>query len=149
MSKRALIACVAVLLAGLVGFSAAKVDMFFWPHSAHNRIEKMAAIIRRIEGPARWCSPSVDPRNQVRVADGFQEELRQCLAAISPASDFQEIYENDYIRRFYRATIQDRFCEVTLSTVWGNDRIVGFDCYYGLFEQSDDTGIGMTADPFG
>ncbi|MFP3344602.1 hypothetical protein R0J87_19185, partial [Halomonas sp. SIMBA_159] len=61
----------------------------------------------------------------------------------------EEVYPNDYIRRFYRASTGDKVCEVTLSTVFGNDRIVGSDCYYGIFYEIDDTGVGMTADPFG
>ena len=28
-------------------------------------------------------------------------------------------------------------------------QVVGADCYYGLFDQLDDTGVGLTADPFG
>lgn len=106
----------------------------------------MAKIIRKIEGPARWCYPSQNPLN---LDHQFRDLTAACLANITPAGDFEEIYPEDYIRRFYRASLGDKFCEVTLSTVWNDDRIVGSDCYYGLFLKDDDTGPGLTDDPFG
>lgn len=109
----------------------------------------MASILRSIEGPARWCYPSRNTLNLVNGGHELREQLEQCVARISPASDFEEVYHKAYIRRFYRASMGDKICEVTLSTVWNNDRIVGSDCFYGFFHDEDDTGVGMTADPFG
>lgn len=45
--------------------------------------------------------------------------------------------------------VDDFFCEVMFLIVWNNDRIVGLDCYYGLFEYFDDIGIGLIVDLFG
>lgn len=140
---------VAVLVALLVG-EIRRSDEYRWPNSAHERIENMASILRSIEGPARWCDPSVNPLNLMNKIDRSKDILGQCISGLQPVSDYEEIYNNEYIRRFYRATFDDAlFCEVTLSTVWNDDRIVGSDCYYGLFERSDDPGVGLTADPFG
>lgn len=108
----------------------------------------MASVLREIEGPARWCYRSSNEDNLLNKDGSWRVELSQCISKIAPVSDFEEINENEYIRRFYRASVDGRFCEVTLSTVWRDDRIVGSDCYFGLFDQLDDTGIGLTADPF-
>jgi len=55
-----------------------------------------------------------------------------------------------YLKRFYRAEVGDKFCEVTLSRFDdGDERLVGSDCYLGLFPKAKDTGIGMTDDKFG
>ncbi|MEM1077308.1 MAG: hypothetical protein AAGI09_02170 [Pseudomonadota bacterium] len=109
----------------------------------------MASVLREIESPAKWCYPSSNERNLLNQNGSFRVQLSQCLSKVAPVSGFEEIQQNEYIRRFYRASVDDRFCEVTLSTVWREDRIVGSDCFYGLFDQSDDTGIGLSADPFG
>ena len=53
------------------------------------------------------------------------------------------------MKRYYRAETGPLFCEVTLSTVRGDERTVGSDCYYGLFEHDADEGVGMTDDPLG
>ncbi|MDF1871894.1 hypothetical protein [Vannielia sp.] len=119
-------------------------DRFAWPQSAEARIEEMAEILRRIEGPARWCYASEHSGN---LASGHKAELGRCFSRLAPASDFIEMYPRDYIKRFYRAREGTLFCEATLSTVWNDDRIVGADCYYGLFQRDD--GVGMTDDPFG
>jgi hypothetical protein len=149
MFKTILFALLAVALTSLAVLKIKSTDRFSWPSSAHARIEESASILRTIEGPARWCYPSVNTNNLAGRLENSRALLGQCMANISAVSEFEEIYENAYIRRFYRATVDDFFCEVTLSTVWNNDRIVGSDCYYGLFQHSDDTGIGLTADPFG
>ncbi len=146
--KRRLIGGAAVLFLGVVVYDSLSPDRYSWPISAQKRIEGMAEIIHRIEGPARWCYPSRNALNLNR--DGrFRDQTAACLSEITPASDFEEIDPNAYIRRFYRGSAGDMFCEVTLSTVRNNDRIVGSDCYYGLFYNDDDTGLGMTDDPFG
>ena len=149
MSKRFLIACVAVALTGLLMVLIRGNDKYFWPVSAHGRIEKMASILRSIEGPARWCYPSVNAHKLINQNGYSDERLSRCMSRIAPVSDFEEIHEKEYVRRIYRVAIEESFCELTLSTVWNDDRVVGSDYYYGLFERSDDTGIGLTADPFG
>ncbi|MGV3550755.1 hypothetical protein [Rhizobium sp.] len=125
-------------------------DRFLWPKSAHERIENMASIIRRIKSPARWCDRSNNPEN-IYDFDPKEEEqdFGRCLSAITPVSDFRETSPGHYIKRFYRAEIGDKFCEVTLSTVFEDDRIVGSDCFFGFFPKARDTGIGMTDDKFG
>lgn len=147
--KRLLIGFGVISLGSLLTWEFRSSDRFSWPNSAHRRIENMASILRSIEGPARWCYPSRNTLNLFNEEHGIKEQLYQCISRISPASDFEEVYPNGYIRRFYRASIGEKICEVTLSTVWDNNRIVGSDCYYGIFRDKDDTGVGMTADPFG
>ncbi|MFP3383681.1 hypothetical protein [Tritonibacter sp. SIMBA_163] len=147
--KRMLISLGVLSVASLLIWEFRSSDRFTWPDSAHRRIEQMASVLRKIEGPARWCSPSRNTLNLVNKDLEIREQLSQCMSEISPAGSFEEVYPNDYIRRFYRASTGDKVCEVTLSTVFGNDRIVGSDCYYGIFYEIDDTGVGMTADPFG
>lgn len=149
MWKKLLIVLALAPLAGLLWAFISKDDRLFWPDSAHGRIEEMASILRSIEGPARWCYPSQNALNLVNESERSQEKLNECMSSIAPVSEFEEIQQNYHVRRIYRATVNDRICEVTLSTVWRNDRIVGSDCYYGLFNKSDDTGIGLTSDPFG
>lgn len=69
------------------------------------------------------------------------------MSALNPASDYIAEYNRADLKRFYRSTDGDKFCEVTLMTRFGNEeQIVGADCYFGLFRKSDDTGIGMTDD---
>jgi hypothetical protein len=147
--KRLLIGFGVIVLGGLLIWEFRDSDRFSWPNSAHRRIENMASILRSIEGPARWCYPSGNTLNLFNGDHEIKEQLEQCISRISPASDFEEVYPKEYIRRFYRASMGDKICEVTLSTVWDNDRIVGSDCYYGIFHDKDDTGVGMTADSFG
>ncbi|MDB5551973.1 MAG: hypothetical protein JWL86_1957 [Rhizobium sp.] len=129
---------------------ATLMDRFLWPKSAHERIEQMASILRRIRSPARWCYASDNPENiYVFKPHDKEGEMGKCLSSIAPVSNFNEKYKNFYIKRFYRAEVGDKFCEVTLSTVFNEDRIVGADCYFGLFPKNKDTGIGMTDDKFG
>ncbi|KQQ71241.1 MULTISPECIES: hypothetical protein [unclassified Rhizobium] len=123
-------------------------DLLFWPTSAHRRIDDMAAILRTTKGPARWCVPSTNAANLAVHSREGQAEFSACVSHIEPASDFYET-PKDYIQRFYRAKRGSLICEVNLSTVWNDDRIVGSDCYYGLFREKDDTGVGMTNDKFG
>ena len=128
----------------------AKLDKLYWPTSGQSRIEDMASILRRMREPARWCYPSGSPDNlYVFDPDEAEKEFGRCISSIAPASDFQETEPHYYIKRFYRADIGDRFCEFTLSTVYDNDRLVGSDCYFGLFSKEKDTGVGMTDDEFG
>ncbi|MBW6421134.1 hypothetical protein KX729_06735 [Rhizobium sp. XQZ8] len=124
-------------------------DRFAWPQSAKDRIENMASTLRRIKGPARWCYPSTNPANLYRADRAIWSEINQCMTEIAPVSDYIEVYPREYMKRFYRANLGDKFCEVTLSTVYNDDRIVGSDCYYGLFPKDKDTGVGMTDDKFG
>ena len=147
--KRLLIGFGVIVLGGLLIWEFRNSDRFSWPNSAHHRIENMASILRSIEGPARWCNLLRNSLNPYNGVYEIQEHLEQCISRISPASDFEEVHPKEYIRRFYRASMEGKICEVTLSTVWDNDRIVGSDCYYGIFYDKDDTGVGMTADPFG
>jgi hypothetical protein len=147
--KRLLIGVGVIVLGGLLIWDFRSSDRFSWPNSAHRRIENMASVLRSIEGPARWCDPS---RNTLNLANGnheIKEQLQQFISRISPASNFEEVHPKGYIRRFYRASIGEKFCEVTLSTVWDDDRVVGSDCFYGIYHEEDDQGVGMTADPFG
>lgn len=144
--KRVAFGLIVAALSTLALFGISQSDRFAWPNSGAARIEEMAEILRRIEGPARWCAPSQHPKNIAVLADA---ETRACMAKIAPAAEPDEVYERGYIKQFYRATSGDKFCEVTLSTVFGNDRVVGSDCYFGLFERRDDEGLGMTDDPFG
>lgn len=150
MLKSVPIGGAAILIAGLCVALGAGNDRLFWPSSAHNRIEKMASVLRFIEGPAKWCYASTHSLNLVNQNGYPKDLLGRCIQRIEPASNFEEIHKKHYIRRIFRAEVErDLFCEVTLSTVWNDERIVDSDCYYGLFKQSDDTGIGLTADPFG
>jgi hypothetical protein len=129
---------------------ATLMDRFLWPTSAHQRIEGMASILRRIRQPARWCYSSDNPAN-IYAFDPKEKEqdFGRCMSSIEPVSEFQETMPGYYVRRFYRAAIGDKFCEVTLSTVYEDDRIVGSDCYFGLFPKAKDAGVGMTNDKFG
>jgi hypothetical protein len=147
--KPSLVGFLVLLVCVFCIFEFKSTDRFSWPKSAHNRIEGMASTLRSIEGPAKWCSPSGNSLSLLNHSDNVQSLLNECIASILPASEFEEIWPRDYMRRFYRAPLGDKFCEVTLSTVWNNDRIVGSDCYYGLFYKREDTGVGLTADPFG
>ena len=149
MSKSFLFVLVLVPLAGILAFLFRQDDRLFWPSSAHTRIESMASILRELEGPAGWCYPSSNELNLLNQNGNWQIQLSQCMSRIVPVSGFEEIHERQYIRQFYRASVNDKFCEVTLSTVWKDERVVGADCYYGLFDQLDDTGVGLTSDPFG
>lgn len=129
-------------------------DGFFWPESGHRRIEDMAAVLKRIKAPARWCYPSENKLNLLQQSYYWDTTFNHCVVSIQPATDFIEKdfagRETDgYAKRFYRATLGSYVCEVTLSTDRGDDRIVGSDCYYGLFRSKDDKGVGMTDDPFG
>ncbi|MFM2278914.1 MAG: hypothetical protein RLZZ444_1145 [Pseudomonadota bacterium] len=121
-----------------------------WPQSAHAHIEEMASILRRMRAPASWCTPSRNPAN-IYVFDPKEQEqiFGSCLSLIEPASDFLETEPGHYVKRFYRAEVGDKFCEVTLSTVNDDERIVGSDCYFAFFPKVKDTGTGMTDDPFG
>jgi len=122
-----------------------------WPEDGEASIENMANIIRRIERPARWCYPT---RNPISVNYTVKDDrFTRCLRDIRPASDYigwtgGDYPNGDYIKRFYRAEIEGYFCEVTLSKM-NRERMVGSDCYFGLFREGDDTGLGMTDDPFG
>lgn len=148
MGKKLRLAALILAVAGpLAWISLARPDALYWPGSAHERIEEMAGILRKIRAPARWCSPSSHPANLVAKLDA--EQIGACLARIEPASDNIEVHAKEYMKRFYRATTGGLLCEVTLSSTYNEDRIVGSDCYYGLFPTSDDTGVGMTDDPFG
>lgn len=110
----------------------------------------MASIIRRIKSPARWCYPSRNPENIYNFdRRQAEQDFGRCLSAIAPVGDFQETMPGYYVKRLYRAEVGDKFCEVTLSTVFEDDRIVGSDCYFGFFPKARDTGIGMTDDKFG
>jgi hypothetical protein len=122
-------------------------DAIFWPKSAQDRIASMAKVLRKIEVPARWCTP-IRHINSVPEKIG-DPRLRACIAQIQPVSDYVEHYPRDHMKRFYRGRVEGYFCEVTLSTVFNDDRIVGSDCFYGLFRDGDDIGVGMTDDPFG
>jgi hypothetical protein len=123
---------------------------FEWPKSAHIRIEDMASILRRIRAPASWCYPSENPAN-IYVSDPNEEEQEfgRCMSSIKPVSDFYETDPGYYVKRFYRGEVEGKFCEFTLSTVNSDDRIVGSDCYFGLFPKEKDRGVGMTDDKFG
>jgi hypothetical protein len=139
-----------LLLAGYTTWDAVRgMDRYFWPQSAKDRIENMASILRRIEAPARWCYPSDNAANLDDGGRVARTEIGKCLGSIKPAGDHIEVYPRDYMKRFYRANLGDKFCEVTLSTVYNDNRIVGSDCYYGLFPKDKDTGVGMTDDKFG
>lgn len=109
----------------------------------------MSSILRRIKGRARWCDSSKNTANLYISEPAIRDEFGKCISTITPASDYVEIYLRNYMKRFYRANLGDKFCEVTLSTVYNDDRIVGSDCYYGLFPKDKDTGVGMTDDKFG
>ena len=144
--KRVAFSLIIAALSTLALLGTSQSDRFAWPNSGAARIQEMAEILRRIEGPARWCAPSQHPKNIAAVADA---ETRACIAKIGPAAEPDEVIERGYIKQFFRATSGGKFCEVTFSTVFGNDRVVGSDCYFGLFERRDDEGLGMTDDPFG
>lgn len=144
--KRARFILALVVICAAVAFYFRNYDTLYWPASAEGRIEEMASILRKIEGPARWCYPSINPKNTYIIADVTAD---LCFAKIEAVSPFIELGQSDYIKRYYRASVGSKFCEVTLSAVWNDDRIVGSDCYYGIFDQTDDEGIGMTDDPFG
>ena len=148
---KAIIAGAALLSLAIAIDTDLRSDAVAWPTSAHARIEAKAQIIRKIEGPARWCSSSSHPANIENMDDDETRHARAraCMAKIEPVSDFIERHANEYMLRFYRADLGDEFCEATLSHVWNDERIVGSDCYYGLFKKEDDEGIGMTDDPFG
>lgn len=121
-------------------------DALYWPRSAEERIEEMAEILQRLGAPARWCYPSSHPHN---IAQNARLRLGACLTQIAPLGPSIEQYPRAYVKQFYGARIGSETCEVTLSTVWNDDRIVGADCYYGLFKNTDYQGSGMTDDPFG
>jgi hypothetical protein len=123
-------------------------DVLFWPTSAQGRIDEMASILRTIKGPARWCYPSKHASNLAETSRERRADFSACVPQIEPASDFRET-PKEYIQRLYRAKHGSLICEVNLSTMWNADRIVGSDCYYGLFREEDDTGVGMTDDKFG
>lgn len=140
----------ALLLTGLFFLAVRDNDRLFWPKSGYSRIDEMAVILRKIEGPAKWCYSSEHEQNLAHQTQRSRIFLEKCISKTQPIGDYEEVHKGEYIRRFYRASIEaNLFCEVTLSTVRDNDRVVGSDCYYGLFEKSDDTGVGLTADPFG
>lgn len=126
-----------------------RADFLLWPYSAEGRIEEMASILQRIKAPARWCQPSEHSSNLVRDGGSMQSEFNACVVEIKPAGDFIETEKNEYLQRYYRARRGSYVCEVNLSTVWNDRRIVGSDCYFGLFREQDDTGVGMTDDEFG
>lgn len=137
-----------LVIAGPLTWNAVRgLDQLFWPQSARDRIENMASILRRIQAPSgNWCHPS---DNSANLAKDRQDEMDKCITSIVPAGDYIEDHPGEYIKRFYRSSLGDRFCEVTLSTVYGNKRIVGSDCYFGLFLKEEDTGLGLTDDKFG
>jgi hypothetical protein len=137
-----------VLIAALPTWNVvAGLDQLFWPQSAKDRIENMASTLRRIQAPSgNWCYPS---DNAANLSEDRQDEMDKCITSIAPVSDYIEEHPGEYIKRFYRSSLDDRFCDVTLSTVYRDDRIVGYDCYYGLFLKKEDTGVGMTDDKFG
>jgi hypothetical protein len=139
-----------MLILGLNSWKAGILDRVDWPQSAHQRIENMASIIRRLRSPARWCHPSDNPENIYEFEpEEKEQDFGRCLSAIAPVSDFQETQPGYYVRRFYRGQVDDKFCEVTLSTVFEGERIVGSDCYFGWFPKAKDGGVGMTDDKFG
>ena len=122
-------------------------DALRWPKSGQERIDSMAQFMRENEGRNRSC---YDTRNTKSIDYNHRDgRFGACFKRLEPVSDFIEEHPGQYIKRFYRGRIDGYFCEATLSTVHGDDRIVGSDCYYGLFHEGDDTGIGMTDDPFG
>lgn len=119
-------------------------DRLGWPTSGEKRIVRGVELVKEIKGPYRSCYMT---RNSLAIRD--RDELSACTVKLEPVSDPIEVYPRGYIKQFYRGDHGDLFCEYTMSTFFGNDRIVGSDCYYGLFRKKDDTGIGMTDDPFG
>ena len=125
-------------------------DAFSWPESAKNRIEEMAEILRRIEAPASWCYPATSAQGNIEGArHDHPEELAACFAKLAPTSDYNEKYPREYIGRYYGAEAGGFVCEVTLSTNWNEDSVVGSPCYYGFFPVQDFPGLGATDEPFG
>jgi hypothetical protein len=121
-------------------------DEMYWPGSAHGRIQSAARAIQENGKTVGGCYSS---RNTLNIAEKAPEALKACLLLIEPIGEFIEEHPREYIKRFYRAHQGGRVCEITLSTTWNENRIVGSDCYYGLFEGSSYEGIGMTDDPYG
>jgi hypothetical protein len=150
-----LVAVISAVLMSVVGMvfdynRAALTDRFLWPESGRDRIENLAAMLRRNRNPGGRCYSSENPENIYEIDPMHKEnDFRRCVSSIAPVSEFQETMPGYYIKRFYRAEIGDKFCEFTLSTVYEDDRIVGADCYFGFFPKAKDTGIGMTDDKFG
>lgn len=124
-------------------------DYFRWPASAMERIEESASILRRLKAPARWCYPATSAVGNLWEEDQASSAIADCFSRLAPTSDFVEKSPREYVKRFYGANANGYICEVTLSTVWGNDRVVGSDCYYGIFRQDEFPGIGVTDEPFG
>ncbi|MGH1467099.1 MAG: hypothetical protein ACRBBQ_17230 [Cognatishimia sp.] len=121
-------------------------DRFNWPESGEKRIDEMARILHRIKGPARWCSAS---RNPLSVATQHRLEVKNCMAKIEATSLPFIAARDGALKQFWSAREAGFVCEVTLATVKGNNRVVGSDCYYGLFHGQDYEAEGMTDDPFG
>lgn len=144
MKWRKLLVGIAVCSLGVATHDFLASDQVRWPTSGEERIEGHVEFLKEIERPSSSCYPS---RNLLAIND--RDELSACTVKLEPVSDPIEFYPREYIKRFYRGDHGDLFCEYTISTVFNIDRIVGSDCYYGLFRKEDDTGIGMTDDPFG
>lgn len=152
----------AVLLATMGAWNLfTSMDALFWPQTGRERIEWMASSIQTKKRPTTWCRPSNHPKNTYEFnRDEETSDIGRCLSSIKAASDFRSDFRGNlepfYLKRFYRGEIGGSFCEVTLSTFEGNDntffgedRIVGSECYFGIFPKTEDVGIGMTDDKFG
>lgn len=150
--KRGVLAAT-VLLSALAGWewyaSPTVQDRLYWPKSAEHRIETFASDLRRFQGPAQSCYSSSASANLLNKGLGLRSEFGNCVSNITPVSGFIEEYPGEYIKRYYRATSGRYLCEVTLSTMRGLERLVGSDCYFGLFEIQENPVVGITDDPFG
>lgn len=125
-------------------------DHFRWPVSAQERIDVMSAFLRKKQGPVSWCEAADSvASNRWAEFERTSPILADCFSRITPTSDFIEEAPREYMKRFYGATTAEYVCEVTLSTVWNEDRFVGSDCYYGIFKKDEFPGVGATDEPFG
>ena len=117
-----------------------------WPQKGIHHIDFMSQLMKDKQRPGSWCDPSSHPANL--LLDEHGHDIGKCTAHIKPVTEFIEQYQGTYVKRIYRGKSGNLFCEYTLSS-FSHERNVGSDCYYGLFDQNSDEGIGMTDDPFG
>ncbi|NTT87337.1 hypothetical protein [Tabrizicola fusiformis] len=134
---------------GLIAYQVFDRDYFRWPNSAQERIEVMADVLRRIEGPASWCYSAGSAQKNLAADRRVPPGAGQCFAKLVPTSDFIEEHPREFMKRFYGAEVDGFVCEVTLSTFWNDEHIVGSRCYYGVFNQGEFPFVGATDEPFG
>lgn len=146
---RAIVAVVSASVLALIVHLAWNRDYFRWPKSAEGRIDAMSDILRKLKGPASWCYPATSANGNLAIERRSPPGSDDCFAKLAPTSGYIEQYPQEYMKRSFGAEVDGLVCEVTLSTVWNDDRIVGSDCYYGIFREGEFPGIGATDEPFG